>query len=437
MSERGKRPISSVPKGSEWFRLDNAAKIFPASYSDVSPEVFRVMVTLDEPVRIEALQRAVARLAERTPYYQVHLRRGLFWYYLERHDLVPTVHLLPDTPVSPIAIKRPQEPLYRVQARDKRVAVDFSHILTDGYGAMRFLVSIVAEYLRQIGVEVASTPYLLDPDATPSQGEFEDSYKRYYERGRPIPPALSPAYHLPGIRAWRRYRVISGRMSVAAVRAISKDKGVSITEYLCAVYLSALAAIHAKQSRTRVKPRRSIMRLEIPVNVRRFYSTETMRNFSLFVSPEIDVQLGEYSFEEILRAVHHALRTQLEEKQLARQIARNVGGELNPVIRAVPLFLKDLYLSFLHHRLGDNLYSGVISNLGPVDIPHDMREHVRAADFVLGPNPIIKKNLAVVSLGDELTLTFGSVIERRELERTVFQTLVSHGVEVTVMERGT
>ncbi|MFO8064979.1 MAG: hypothetical protein ACQETQ_03340 [Spirochaetota bacterium] len=441
MSKRGAKhaqtPASSVPNAAEWFRLDNAAKIFPASSSEVSPEVFRVMVTLDEPVRIEALQRAVSRLAKRTPYYQVHLRRGLFWYYLERHNQDPHLHLLPDTPVSPIAIKRPQEPLYRVQVGDRRVAVDVSHILTDGYGAMRFLISVIAEYVRQIGQSVSSSPYLLDPDAEPSSGEFEDAYKRYYKHDQPNPPALSPAYHLPGIRAWRRYRTISGYMSVSAVRRVSKEKGVSITEYLCALYLEALAAVHAKQSHTRIKPRRSVMRLEIPVNVRRFYSTETMRNFSLFVSPEIDLRLGGYSFDEILRAVHHAMRTQLEEKQLARQIARNVGGELNPVTRVVPLFLKDIYLSYLHDRFGDNLYSGVISNLGPVDIPQDLRDRVSAVGFVLGPNPIIKKNLAVVSLGDELTLTFGSVIERRDLERTMFRTLVSHGVPVTVTERGT
>jgi hypothetical protein len=100
------------------------------------------------------------------------------------------------------------------------------------------------------------------------------------------------------------------------------------------------------------------------------------------------------------------------------------------------LFLKDWYLSFLHDRLGDNLYSGVLSNLGPVTMPEIMRGYVRSADFVLGPNPILKKNLAVVSLGDELTLTFGSVIERRDLERIAFRTLVSHGITVTVSEHG-
>lgn len=423
-------------KPGEWLRLDNAAKIFPASYSDVSPEVFRVMLTFREPIRVAALETALARIARRTPYYQVHLRRGLFWYYLERHERVPEVHLLPETPVSPIALERPAEPLYRVQARDRRIAVDFSHILTDGFGALRVLVSLGAEYLRQCGHDIPADDYLLDPKEEASPGELEDAYKAHYRKGLPGPEGLSPAYHLPGIRAWRRYRTITGRMPVAAVRAAAKSRGVSITEYLTAVYVDALARIHEMQMSSRIKPRRHVIRVEVPVNMRRFYPTETMRNFSLFVMPEIDLRLGAYDFEEISRAVHHAMRHQLEEKQLGRQISRNVAGEQNPIVRVVPLFLKDWYLSFLHDRLGDNLYSGVISNLGPVKMPEEMAARVESVGFVLGPNPVLKKNLAVVSYGEELSLTFGSVIERRDLERIVFRTLVSHGVPVTVSEGG-
>ncbi|MFP4374421.1 MAG: hypothetical protein ACLFPO_08820 [Spirochaetaceae bacterium] len=420
----------------DWLRLDNAAKIFPASYSDVSPEVYRVLLRFDAPIRLPALERALARIARRTPYYQVHLRRGLFWYYLERHDRVPDIHLLPQTPVSPIALERREEPLYRVEARDSRLAIDFSHILTDGFGALRMLVSLGAEYLRECGVSVPGNDYLLDPDAVPLDGEFEDAYKVYYRRGIPGPEHLSPAYHLPGIRAWRRYRSITGRAPVSAVKAAANERGASITEYLTAVYMYALAQIHARQRGSRIKPRRSVIRVEVPVNLRRIYRSETMRNFSLFVMPEIDLRLGEYGLEEIVRAVHHAMRTQLEEKQLGRQISRNVAGEQHPVVRAVPLFMKDWYLAFLHDRYGDNLYSGVISNLGPMRMPAEMEEHVRGAGFVLGPNPMLKKNLAVVSLSDELYMTFGSVIEPRHLERIVFRTLVDHGISTTVTEAG-
>ena len=43
------------------------------------------------------------------------------------------------------------------------------------------------------------------------------------------------------------------------------------------------------------------MRIEVPVNMRNKLPSRTMRNFSLFVLPEIDVRLGTYTFEEILK----------------------------------------------------------------------------------------------------------------------------------------
>jgi NRPS condensation-like uncharacterized protein len=393
-----------------------------------------MMITFHEPIVIEALQRAVVHLARRTPYFQVHLRRGAFWYYLERHDRDPEIHLLPAAPISPIAIKRPQEPLYRVQAWEASLAIDFSHILTDGYGGMRLLLSLAAEYLRQCGVDVPNSPELLDPDESPAPGEIEDAYKRYYTKDLPTPESLGPAYHLPGIRAWQRYRTIIGRVPLGDLRHAAKERGVTVTQYLVATYLQALASIHAEQAQSRLPPRRGVLRIEVPVNLRRLHSTETMRNFSLFVMPEIDLRLGEYTFEEILRKVRLDMQMQLEKKQLGRQIARNVGGELNPVVRAVPLALKDWYLSFLHRKYGDDLYSGVISNLGPVVMPDEMASHVRAVDFVLGPNPAIKKNLAVVSYADEVALTFGSVVEGRDLERLFFRSLAAHGIPVTVTE---
>jgi hypothetical protein len=40
--------------------------------------------------------------------------------------------------------------------------VDFSHILTDGYGGLRFFRSLLAEYLKLCGVAIEKSGDLLD-----------------------------------------------------------------------------------------------------------------------------------------------------------------------------------------------------------------------------------------------------------------------------------
>ena len=118
----------------DWLRLDNAAKIYPSTASEESPAEFRLAFTLKKPVRLLWLQRALERIMPRFPYFQVHLRRGFFWYYLQRSEVVPKVELLKNVPVSIISLKERTAPLLRVSARERTVAVDFSHILTDGNG---------------------------------------------------------------------------------------------------------------------------------------------------------------------------------------------------------------------------------------------------------------------------------------------------------------
>lgn len=419
----------------DWLRLDNAAKIYPAAASQDAPAVFRLSTTFDTPIRIAALQQAYASVLARCPYFQVYLRRGVFWYYLQRHIRVPPIQLLDRSLLLGMPIHQRNTPLLRVQARGATLAIDFSHILTDGIGGMRFLTSVVAEYLRLCGVMVEPWDALLDPRDDPHPEEFEDGHRKHFDRGLPTPPKLSPAYHLPGeVAGTTPYRILSGRMPVSDVLALAKAHEVSLTEYLVALYMAAIARVRAQEQHRRRHARRSVIRIEVPVNMRPYYASRTMRNFSLFVSPEIDLSLGSFTLEEIARKVHLSMRMQLDRKELQRQLSRNVAGELNPVVRATPRALKDLLLSALHRRWGSAPYSGVLSNLGIVRVPSGVSRHLKSFGFVLDPQPPLRKNCAVLSFKDTLTVTFGSTVVSRELERFFFTSLAQAGVSVQVKE---
>ena len=427
--------MSELPVDDDWLRLDNAAKIYPPAESDATPAVFRTSVTLREPLRIAELQEALDRLIARVPYYQVHLKRGFFWYYLQRHGREPRIEPLPEQPLTQISLHRADEQLLHVYAREATVAVDFSHVLTDGYGAMRFLGSLIVEYLRLTGADIPRGSLLMDPREPVPQEEYQDAFQELYRPGVPKAPDLEPAYHVGGMPFVRGYRTVTGRMPVADALATAKRYGATLTEYIVSVYMDAIKSVHEHQAEGLFKPRSKIIRIEVPVNMRRLYPSQTMRNFSLFVSPEIDLRLGDWKFESIVRRVHHEMNIQLEPNELARQIARNVGGERNRLVRVVPRVLKDAYLGYLHRTIGDRSYSGVVSNLGRFILPDEARPFVKSVGFVLGPNTSYKTCCAVVSYADELYVTFGSVIQNRAVERGFFRTLVREGLNVIVTEQ--
>lgn len=422
-----------VEKGSEeaerdWYSLDNAAKIYPATASRESPAEFRLAFTLEEPVRLLWLRKAAERIMPRFPCYQVYLRKGFFWYYLQREVFIPEIEPMGNTPMGIPSETGHSSPLLRISAAGSTVAVDFSHILTDGTGGIAFLLALAGEYLLQAGLIVETPKGVMKPGEKPSPGEFEDAHKRYFPSESMSPAGMRPAWHQPGaIMEQGRIKILTGSLPVEEVHSLAGKIGVSITEYLAALYIHCLAEIHTGGGR-------KIIRLEIPLDMRRVFPSNTMRNFSLYLSPEIDLELGEWTFTEIATEIHHRIGLLKSGKQLGRQLHRNVGSEYNPLVRYLPRFLKDMVLSAFYSRLGEGLHSGVLSNLGRVPVPEAMAKHILALHLHITPNHVMKKSCAVLSYRGMLNITFAGVVEETSLEKLFFGFLAENGVHVTVRE---
>ena len=95
-----------------------------------------------------------------------------------------------------------------------------------------------------------------------------------------------------------------GLLPLDQLKAKAKSYGVSITEYLTGALLKVIL-----ENQTRERPRRpKPVSLAIPINLRPWFPSETLRNFILTVRPCIDPDLGEYTFPEILSQVRHYMR---------------------------------------------------------------------------------------------------------------------------------
>ncbi|MCF7920531.1 MAG: hypothetical protein K9N06_11525 [Candidatus Cloacimonetes bacterium] len=413
----------------EWLKLDNAAKLYPASSSRKSPAQFRLSVRMKERINYNAVSAAWESMLNRCPYFQVHLKRGFFWYYLQNFSQIPAIRLYHRIPEI-IDPRDNDTDLIRLSIRDNIISLDFSHILTDGNGGLRFFMGLIYEYLRQSGHQINNPENVPHPSEKFLPSEIEDAHRKYFPGNLPHPENLSAAFHIPG-RSSEEYHFIEGGMPLSDILQIARNNNVSLTAYLAAVYLESLRIMAAKyQSGKKPLP----IRLQVPVDMRRIYPSNTMRNFSLYVSPEIDLKLGDYDFKEILEKVSLSVKLQIDRKELARQISRNVGGELNLFVRLVPRLLKDLYLAGLSSRLGERCYSGVLSNLGTIQVTAAAQPYIESFEILVMPNYKLKKVCAVYSYDNRLMVSFCSVAPGRELERLFFGHFKAAGIEITVRE---
>ncbi len=73
----------------KWRKLDNAALAFRWATGKNDTRVFRFYCELKEEIEEETLQEALDQTMEKYPLFQAVLRKGLFWFYLERRDIRP------------------------------------------------------------------------------------------------------------------------------------------------------------------------------------------------------------------------------------------------------------------------------------------------------------------------------------------------------------
>ncbi len=421
--------MKKAPK--KWMKLDNAAKIYPAAMRRDWAAMFRVSANLTEEVDPDILARALESTLRRFPGFAVQMRRGLFWYYLEHLDGCPQIQ--PDVN-NPCVRLLPAENggfAFRVRYYRKRIAVEIFHVLTDGTGGLCFLKTLVAEYLRlRYGAQIPRDGEILDCTVPAPPEETEDGFMA-------LPPTSSRtrresnAFHLKGTDETDGFvNITTGIIPVQEVLARAREKGVSMTEYLVAVMLLSLDHIQRGQCRraSRLRP----LKVNVPVNLRPLFHKRTMRNFASYVNPGIDPRLGAYTLDETLAAVHHYMGAEVTGKMLAAKITTNVRSERNPVLRVMPLFVKNAAMRFAFYLVGDRKSTTSLSNLGAVRLPAEMEQYVTRLDFILGPLSSNRDVCAAISYRDTLYLNFTRNIREPDFEREFFTRLVKLGIHVKI-----
>ena len=112
---------------SNWRKLDNAALAFPLVTGKNDTRVFRFYCELKENVKPELLQAALEKNhGKKYPLFQMVLRKGLFWFYLEHRDIRPIVKEEKKPPCSRLYVPDKKNLLFQSAIMKKGSILKFS-----------------------------------------------------------------------------------------------------------------------------------------------------------------------------------------------------------------------------------------------------------------------------------------------------------------------
>ncbi|MBO5209466.1 MAG: alcohol acetyltransferase [Lachnospiraceae bacterium] len=413
-----------------WYKLDLSAIVYPTLQRKDFSSVYRLSVVLKEEIKPDILQEALDMTLLRFPTYKVAIRKGLFWRYLEPNNR-PGPFVTPDikNPCMPMPFKANNRYLLRVYYYGKRISLEAHHCLGDGTGGMCVLQTLTAVYLGLLGHPITPSGFVLDINDTPHPEELEDAYMRYANAQVRPPRPGEKTFRVRGTKEpFYTLNIIDGIMSVHNVVEVAKKYNATITEYLNAVLLYALLQKQTADMPVRMRP----VKIAMPVNLRRFFPSRTLRNFITMVYPSIDPRLGDYTFEDIVKQVHNYMRYYISDKFLRGDITTNASTQRNLFIRVVPLFIKDFVVRTFYTKVQDKNSSAGLTNMGALKVPEDMKPFIERFDIYMGQPFSSRTNCAIISYEDILTINFASSIVETDVERYFFQKLVQDGIHVKI-----
>lgn len=415
------------------YRQDSAGKLFTFSASKKIPCVYRFWAVLKDLIDVSLLQQALKNIMPRFPYYHVKLSRGFLWYRWKKVDEIPQVEKELDYPCQFIPIRNTRTFPFRIIANFNQIIIEFFHGLTDGTGALIFLRSLVSEYLVLKGYIVEDWGDIFRPGQDIDPAETEYAYRKNFKLGIPKMPKVYRAYHLPFKRVEKGITyVTNAKLDVNEVLKIAREWKVSITEFLAAIYADVIQEImfelKEKGNRKKIRP----VRIMIPINARNIIPSKTMRNFTTFMAPGIDPHLGQHTFEEIVENIHLQKNLNLTEKAVTQQLSYYVAIETNPFVVAVPYFLKIGLTKPIYRKMGEELFSAFLTNLGKTKMPVELSEVVKDIQIMPMNHPYFKTGCGFLTYFNELNLNFVRNIKEEIVEEKFFNKLRAFGLEMKI-----
>ena len=229
-----------------------------------------------------------------------------------------------------------------------------------------------------------------------------------------------PAVRLRGRLAKERpARILHFEMDSERLRQAARSRGVTVTALVLA-FMTEAAYAASDESRGDIS-------IQVPVNMRKYCPSHTLRNFSMYFSVRTPrAKAGDA--QQLLPDISHQLAEGGSEQSMRRMLASTT--QMVHLLSCVPLAVKRPAARLAYGFLGERAFTSTLSNLGAARLPENVAPHVRKLDFVLGTGEQSRAACAMVTLGRCAVLSVTKLTEDKSFETRLLELFEAADVPV-------
>ena len=403
-----------------WFPLDNSSKIYPLSMGEELMSIYRLSVYLKKDINPIILQMALNYVVIRFPVFRTSIHKGLFWNYLDGINKHFEIEEEKFIPCSTMNISMDRNELFKVTYYKNRINCEFFHVLSDAHGGMVFLMTLVAEYLRLQNKKIAYNEYVLNLNEF-NEEEIRDKFKLVEVSGYKGKLIEKKAIQMDGKTSIiRPSQMIHFDLDAHLVHELAKEKKVTINELLLSFLFLVISFSTSRDGD---------IKIQVPVNMRKYYPTKSLRNFSLYNTisiPKKEIK----SLDEIITIVKDESMKKLSKDEMDKVLYESI--DLVKKVGFIPLIIKKPITKFIYYHFADKASTTVLSNMGRIDIPDTMKNEVISASFSLGTSHTNKSLFSIITINNILTLTISKYTNNTSLENNLYNLLKNYNLILKV-----
>ena len=404
-------------KERKWYKLDNVGKFYASIATTRIPSVFRFSAILNDEIDPNILQEALNSTIDIYPNFNVNLKRGLFWYYLdETHKkFVVTQENLP---ICFRIYNNDDDFLYRVSYYKNKINLEVSHILSDGRGGIEFFKILINYYvsLRYSinNVEITTKNSSLE--------KVEDSFSKYYKKMRSESSKNYKFYMYKGKKIRNQTRYMQCHLSTKKLLEMAHEYKATITSLLVSIL------IYSFKNELSIRDMDKTIKIDIPVDLRTYFKSTSSKNFFGLTSALYKFENKEDSLEKIIDSVNKQFKKNINADKLMQRANFMVSFEKNVFCRFVPIYIKDIVLKVID----DFFYqkgSSCVSNIGVINFDKKVEDYVNSVSVLTSTNSF---QFTICSFKDDLTIGISSKYKYNNVIKNFCRFFSDNGLKVSI-----
>lgn len=391
-------------------------------------------VILKEEIRSDCMQRALEQAVKRHRLFRCMLAsegRGLVYR---------------ETSAKPVLQKRRKKfrlgsaelnhlP-YRISCHGRELMLSLHHGLTDGYGTVEFIRTLLYYYFCEMGMEIPDAGTIRRNEVPfDEEAEFELSHVKYYDPEMPQQPQQPSGPVVPfglPVSYWDEenrflYKRFKITLSAAEILAFAHRSGSSATAVVTSLISKAFVRAYDLEGKLLIS--------SITSNLRYLLPSQSLQNFSGYFIMFYAPNMHSLSLGETAAAMKGIIQMNNTRSALLRLIHERTNRGREVMKMPVQELFEDKPETRQQKREVRQRLGYLLTNVGKLDVPDAMASGIEDMELYI-PGITAPVVFGMNTVGDRMTLSVSQSFEEDALIQGFCEVCRENGLAVAVKDMG-